>query len=241
MNKKTTALALMLFLLIVTIVANGEMVWPGEQKFAGYTTFDQLKAVFDQDTSRYGRRYLVQALPFFAEKNKIASAPPAWLVREIGKADISNDQNLALEGVIATQRLNIHGLSDTLIGVYRKARMRWAGDMRRIHMSIIGCLVSFNSPESKGALASIAATPLPAKIATDIVPALKGLGQIGDSSCINTLNGISARLLLSKDSIVALKQISPASVDTVLANKLLQISGLADRVKQTILARGSVR
>lgn len=240
MNKKDI-IACILFLLIAANMTSGELIWPGEKKFAGYTTFEQLKPVFDQDTSRYGRRYLVQALPFFAEKNKIVSAPPDWLVKEIGKAVISDDQDLALEGVIATQRLNIHSLSDTLVGVYRKARMRWSGNMGRIHMPIVSCLVSFNNPQSRMALTRIVETPLSNTIASDIVPALKALDQIGDSSCVNTLGAVSSRMRMTKDSINTRKLIASAAVDTVLTSKLSKIGDLADRIKQKILARGSAR
>jgi hypothetical protein len=185
---------------------------------------------------------LIQALPFFVEKNKITYAAPNWLVKEIGKAVVSNDQNLALESILAVQRLGIYSLTDTLIGVYRKARMTWSGGMPRIHMPIIACLVSFNNPRSRMALASIAATPLPPKIVQDIVPALKGIGEIGDSSCVSALTTLSARLRSSKDSIVSYQTRAMAVVrDTALVTKLEKISALADRVKMTAQARGSVK
>jgi hypothetical protein len=241
MDKKNIPLALMLFLLIAVSMASSQITWPGEKKFAGYTTFDQLKPVFNQDTSAYGRRYLVQALPFFAEKNNITLAPPAWLVKEIGKAVVSDDPNLAIEGIVATQNLKIHSLSDTLVGVYRKVRMRWVGQRPRFHMAIAGCLVSFNDQASRRALMNIAGTVLPMKIAEDVVPALKGLGQVGDTSCVNVLTVLSVRLHASKDSMTALQKNVAAAVDTMQIKKLDGISSLVDRIKLSVLARGGVK
>jgi hypothetical protein len=233
---------IMLSLLLAVGTVNSEIVWPGEKSFQGYTTLDQLQNVFAQDTSAYGRRYLIQALPFFVEKNNITSAPPQWLVKEISKAVTSDDPNLALEGVITTQKLNIRSLSDTLVGVYRKVRMRWPGQRPRFHIPIVQCLVSFNDAASRNALMSIAATPLPVKIAEDAVPALKGVRQIGDTTCVNALIALSARLNASRDSVTGvIKNMPTAAADTVQAKKLGQISALADGIRQSIQAKGGVK
>jgi hypothetical protein len=242
MDKKAIPLVLMLFLLIAAPAVKSEIVWPGEKKFAGYTTLDQLKPVFDRDTSAYDRRYLIQALPFFAEKNKITYSAPNWLVSEIAKGVVSNDQELVLESILAVKQLKIYSLTDTLIGVYRKARRIWAGSMPRIHMPIIACLSSFNNPRSRIALASIASTPLPAKIAQDIVPALKGIGQIGDSSCASALTALSTRLRSLKDSISILyAKAKPTAADSTMIDKLTKIRVLADKISTMAQARGSAK
>jgi hypothetical protein len=241
MNKPLIKPVLMLLLLIIVTTVNSQITWPGEKKFAGYTNLDQLKNVFAQDTSAYGRRYLIQALPFFVEKNKITSTPPAWLVREISRAVVSDDPELALEGILTTKKLNIHSLSDTLVKVYRKVRMRWVGQRPQFHMLIVRSLVDFNDPASRKALMNIAATPLPPTIAEDVVPALKGVNKIGDSSCVNALSILSARLHSSQDSIAALQGNQIAAVDTATANKLGRICSLVDKIKKSVQVRGSVR
>jgi hypothetical protein len=242
MNRTLIMPVLMLFLLLAIVTVDSQITWPGEKKLAGYTTLDQLQGVFAQDTSAYGRRYLVQALPFFVEKNNITSAPPSWLVKEISKAVVSGDPNLALEGIVTTQKLNIRSLSDTLVGVYRKVRMRWPGQRQRYHMPIVQCLVSFNDPVSRQALMDIAGTPLPVKIAEDVVPALKGVRQIGDTTCVNALIALSARLNVSRDSISAIMKNTPtAAADTVQVKKLGQISALADGIRQSIQAKGGLK
>ena len=227
----------MLLLLITTATVNGQITWPGEKKLAGATTLDQLQDAFTQDTSAYGRRYLVQALPFFVEKNKITAAPPAWLIKEISRAVMSDDPDLALEGILATRKLNIHSLSDTLVKVYRKVRMRWVGQRPRYHMLIVGCLVSFNDAASRQALMNISATPLPPAIAEDVVPALKGVSKIGDSTCVNALTVLSARLKSSQDSIAAFR----FGADTATAYKLGRMCAFVDGIKKKVQARGSVR
>ena len=237
MNKPLIKPVLMLFLLLATVTVNSQITWPGEKNFQGYTTLDQLKPVFTQDTSAYGRRYLIQALPFFVEKNKITSAPPAWLVREISRAVVSDDPELALEGILTTKKLNIHSLSDTLVKVYRKVRMCWVGQRPQFHMLIVRSLVDFNDPASRKALMNIAATPLPPTIAEDVVPALKGVNKIGDSSCVNALLVLSARLHNSQDSITAFR----FGADTATANKLGRICAFVDGIKKSVQVRGSVR
>jgi hypothetical protein len=241
MNRTLITRIFIFLSLITTATVNGQITWPGEKKFAGATTLDQLQNAFAQDTSAYGRRYLVQALPFFVEKNKITAAPPAWLVREISRAVVSDDPELALEGILTTKKLNIHSLSDTLVKVYRKVRMRWVGQRPRFHMLIVRSLVDFNDPASRKALMNIASTPLPPTIAEDVVPALKGISKIGDSTCVNALSILSARLHISQDSIAALQGNQIAIVDTATANKLGRIFALVDGIKKTVQARGSIR
>lgn len=241
MNIKTLIPAFTFLLLLVAIAANSQITWPGEKKFVGCKTLDDLGPVFAKDTSAYGRRYLIQALPTFVEKNKITDAAPAWLVREIGKAVVSKDPYLSYEGILAVQRLKIYSLTDTLTNVYRKARMSFSGEMPLIHTSIVGCLAGFNRPESRQALVNIVSTPFPVKIAQDIVPALKGLSQVGDSSCINSLTVLSERLHSSEDSVAAVLPLTHAQADSITVKKLGIVVAAVGKTKQMIKARGGAR
>jgi hypothetical protein len=178
-------------------------------------------------------------VPFFIEKNQITAEPPDWLVTEIIKAMKSSDPYLAVEGIVAARSLKIYSLSDTLVGIYRKARMSFIGEMPLIHMSIIGCLTAFNNAQSRNALATIVSTPLPVKIANDIVPALKALGSIGDSSCISTLTALSTRLRSQEDSITTFQRANTmVAADTMQVNRLDQMIAAVNKAENMVLARG---
>jgi hypothetical protein len=213
-----------------------EIRWPGEKKFEGMSSAEEIQSVFFRDTSAYDRRYLIQAVPIFFERNKI-SVVPSWLVKEIGRAIVSNDFNLAYEGIIAAQRLNLTALSDSMSTVYRKARQISPGEMPEIHTAVVGTLVGFNTEDARHALAKIISTPLPAKIAQDIVPALKGLYQIGDSSCLSALDNLSMRLQQMNDSLSNKFKSAKSTEDSLLNLKAEGMLAGTAKVRQMINER----
>lgn len=247
MKKYTILFYVFLFSLLWSAAAyaqNAVIRWPGEKKFEGYTNFDQLQGVFASDTTAYGRRYLIQALPMFVQKNNITYAAPNWLVDVIAKALGSNDPNLIFEAILAMNKLKIYSLSDSLTSVYRKARRIGVGEMPKIHSAAAGCLMDFNRPESRRALTNIALIPFPASIATDIVPALKGLNYVADSTCLNDLSRLSTRLQKSRDSLRTnqrMAHLSVSAADTLLPQRLGQMVDLVEKIKISASARGVVR
>ena len=236
MRKRNIVSIAGLFLLLFSIGICGEIRWPGEKKFEGMRSSEEIRNVFLRDTSAYDRRYLIQAVPYFFERNNI-SLVPTWLVREIGSAIVSNDFNLAYEGIIAAQRLKLTMLSDSMSRAYKKARMISPGEMPKIHTAIAGTLVGYNTEDSRQALAAIISNPLPAKIAQDIVPALKGLYQIGDSSCLNALDNLSTRLQQMNDSLSTQFRIKQSATDSLQIVKTEGILAGAAKARQAIQER----
>jgi hypothetical protein len=223
--------------LLAAVSADCQITWPGEKAFQGYTTLDQLAPAFAKDTTTYGRKYLIQALGPFVEKNGITAPAPDWLVQQIAKATMSHDPYLVYEAIVAAQELKIYSLSDTLVKVYQASRRRHGGVMQLIHTSIAGCLMKFNNPSSRHALANIAATPLPPKIACDIIPALKALSQVGDSTTATTLSTLSSRVQFTRDSLTT----SRVGADTGSAKSMGVVVAAVERTRQMILARGGAR
>jgi hypothetical protein len=102
--------------------------------------------------------------------------------------------------------------------------------------------MNLNRPESRRALTNIVLTPFPVTIATDIVPALKGLNQVGDSTCLAALTTLGKRLQVSKDSVSKYQKMAPlmakAVADTLLPQRLSQMVDLVEKVKKSASARG---
>lgn len=236
MGKRNIIKIASLFLLIFSIGTWGEILWPGEKKFEGMRSAEEIRKVFLRDTNAYDRRYLIQAVPHFFEKRSI-SIVPAWLVKEIGSAIVSNDFNLVYEGLIAAQRLKLAVLSDSMSRAYRKARMISPGEMPKIHTAIAVTLVGFNTEGSRQALAAIISNPLPAKIAQDIVPALKGLYQIGDNTCLSALENLSKWLQQINDSLSTQFRIKQSATDSLQIVKAKGMLASTVKVRQAILER----
>jgi hypothetical protein len=254
MRLKNIARAAGYMWLLFCIGISGEIRWPGEKKFQGMHTLEEVRAVFLRDTSAYDRRYLIQAVPFFIEKNGIPyvqdnernrdANTPDWLAKEIGSAIESNDFNLVYEGIIAAQRLKLSVLSESMVKAYKKARTLSPGEMPKIHVSSVGALVDFNTENSRQALSAIVSNPLPAKIVQDIVPALKGLYQVGDIACLGALNTLSTRLQGINDSLSAglgRAMVSQKATDSLQIKKINGILAGAAKVRQKVQERAGVK
>lgn len=251
-TSKLISIAVLFWLIIAAFAVNGRIFWPGEKWLEGITNVDGLKHVFAEHTSNYDRRYLIQALPYFCKDHQITYFPP-WLVQEVGNAIDDRDPLIVIEGIIAAQMLRISELSPNLARTYLRARQMSFEDMPTIHQNTAATLAGFNNSVSRQALVDIINQPQPAVIITDVVPALRGLTAIGDSTSFAALDMLKSRVLVVKDSIVTVRNgfaamslfsrtdSLQAKADSALAEKATAMAVFVDRVKNKIQERTGVK
>lgn len=247
-RSKIISIALLFWVIITAFAVNGRILWPGEKWLEGITNVDGLKQVFNEHTSNYDRRYLIQALPYFCKDRQITYFPP-WLIQAVGQAIDDPDPLIVIEGIVAAHMLNLSPLSPNLSRTYLRARQMSFEDMPTIHQTTVATLADFNNAVSRRALVEIINQPQPAVIITDVVPALKALATVGDSTSFGALDILKSRVLAIKDSIIMVKnhfaamRLSnradslQAKADSTLAEKATALAVFVDRVKTRIQER----